>query len=247
LNRIGANLGFEGKYEQAAVMLEQSVLAWQDAGEPLIAAGVSCALADVLSFAGDHARARALLEEALLTFRDSGDTLGGARALSYLGDTARNQGDSEAARRHYEESLNAFRAAGDRAGFARCHVDLALLNCDAAALPAAVSHLREALDIFSDLGQRRGVARTLEGFVRVASHRGHFADALTLAAAADSIRRSVGAHLRPPDQVALHQTVDAARNRLDTASAAASWYAGCRMNLGQAVAYAKDHAAAAPV
>jgi tetratricopeptide (TPR) repeat protein len=247
LNRIGVNLGFEGKYEEATINLEKSVLAWQDAGQPLIAAGVSCALGDVLSLAGEHARARDLLDAALLTFRSSGDALGAARALSYLGDAARNRGDSEAARQHYEESLNGFRAAGDRASLARCHVDMAFLHCDAAALPVALSHLREALHIFADLGQSRGVARALDGFVRVASQQGRFEEALTLGAAADSIRRSAGARLRPHEGTLLHDTLEAARKRVGAASGSAAWQAGSRMNLRQAVEYALHQERDAPV
>jgi tetratricopeptide (TPR) repeat protein len=246
LNRIGVNLGFEGKYEQAAVMLEQSVLAWEDAGEPLIAAGVSCALADVLSVAGEHVRARDLLEAALRNFRSSGDMLGAARALSYLGDAARNRGDSEAARREYEESLSGFRAANDRAGVARCHVDLGFLHCDAAVLPEAVSHLREALHIFTDLAQRRGVARALDGFVRVASLQGRFEQALTLGAAADAIRRSARARLRPREEAAVHDTLARARKHVGSALGADAWQAGCHMNLREAVEYAINLAAHAP-
>jgi tetratricopeptide (TPR) repeat protein len=240
LNRIGANLGLEGKHHEAAVNLQQSVLAWQETGEPLIAAGVSCALAEVVSLAGDPTRASALLDEALSIFKASGDVMGAARALSYMGDAARHRGDSDAAHRHYEESLHAFHAAGDRGGVARSHVDLGVVQCDEGDLPSAASHFRQALLLFEDLGQRRGIARSLDGLASVASHGGSFQHALTLAAAADSIRRSVGVRLRAPDQVAVDETLRRARGHLDSLSADAAWHTGSRMSLRQAV----DHAIA---
>lgn len=131
-----------------------------------------------------------------------------------------------------------FRVLGDSAGLARYHADLGFVQCQAGDLPAAASHYRKALSLLADLGQRRGVARSLDGFASLALHRGNYAHALTLSAAADSIRCSRGARLRARDQATVDETLDSARKHLDAESAAAAWSIGCRMSVREAIDYA---------
>jgi hypothetical protein len=72
---------------------------------------------------------------------------------------------------------------------------------------------------------------------RVASRRDEFEYSLTLASAADSIRRAVGARLREPHQAAVEEAVARARHQLDSGTADAAWHTGRRMSVRQAVNY----------
>ena len=97
-----------------------------------------------------------------------------------------------------------------------------------------------ALTTFLALDHKRGMARVLEGFVYLAQHQQDFGRALTLAGAATAMRDAFGAAPRPSERTSLERVLAPAWQTLDHAAAVATWGAGRRMSLDEAVQYALE-------
>jgi hypothetical protein len=102
----------------------------------------------------------------------------------------------------------------------------------------------EALGIFRDLGNKRGLARVFAGLAYLAACQHDFERAMLLAGATTSLRRSVGARVRPSEQASLEMTLRMATGHREAPSADAAWRAGCHMALKEVIAYAVTHAQA---
>jgi hypothetical protein len=96
------------------------------------------------------------------------------------------------------------------------------------------------MEIFARLGHRRGIARVLEGCACMAVVGGHSARALTLAAAARQLRRTVGAHLSQSEKSSLDRTLAPAWNALSQLEGKVAWTKGSAMSLDDAMRYSLD-------
>jgi tetratricopeptide (TPR) repeat protein len=181
-----------------------------------------------------------LLEEALSLFRELGDAVGVAWSFNHLGDVARDRGDLEEARRLYQEGADALGKLGDRWGMAGSIVDLGSLDCEQKDHATAQSLFEEALRTFLDLGHMRGVAKALEGFACLAAQQQNFEHALTLAGAAAALRHTMRAPARPDERAVLDRVLKPAWQHWDAAASKATWTAGWKMLLEQAIQYALD-------
>jgi tetratricopeptide (TPR) repeat protein len=178
-----------------------------------------------------------LLDEAIVHFEERGDRSGAAWSINQAGDIAREKGDFKSARDFYERALKAFREVGDRWGAARSLADLGSIYCEQRDFEAAEGAYRGALQVFSELGHRRGVARVLEGTACLAAARGQAKRALTLSAAAEHLRRVIGAPLPPAEQSKLEANLSAAWQASGEKDGKAAWADGAAMNLETAVLY----------
>ena len=233
---------FQGNYAAARSWFEQSLRVCRELGDARETAGALSNLADVVNAQGDHTQARSLLEEALSILRELGDWIGVAWSLNHLGDVARDRGDLAEARRLYQEGADTFRRLGERWGMARSSTDLGYLACDQDDSATAHSLFEEALAIFLELGHKRGIAKVLEGFAYLAVHQNNPERALTLVGAASSLRQTIGAPRRRGEQAKLDATLEPAWQQSDSAAAKATWVAGWRMRLEDAIQYAVDRA-----
>jgi hypothetical protein len=128
---------------------------------------------------------------------------------------------------------------------ARSSTDLGYLACDEDNPETAHALFEEAVAIFLELGHKRGIAKALEGFACVAAHQNNRERALKLAGAASSLRQTVGAALRPAERAKLDITLKPAWQS-DSAAANATWMAGWRMRLEDAIRYALDRSQSRP-
>lgn len=237
LNALAVSARDRGEYSTAQSYFERSLACWRLLPDRLAIARCLHNLANVVKVRGDYARARWALGEATEIFESLGDRSGAAWSINQLGDVARDQGDLSAAREFYRRALAAFRETGDRWGAARSLADLGSIDCDQRLFGSAHAEYSEALQTFASLGQRRGVARVLEGHACLALAQGHSSRALTMAAAAAHLRRSIGAFLPQAEQARLDQSLLPAWESLGELKGRNAWETGSAMSLEQAIRY----------
>jgi predicted ATPase/DNA-binding winged helix-turn-helix (wHTH) protein len=237
LNALAVSARDRGDYGSAQHNSERSLVCWRALPDKLSVARCLHNLANVVKVRGDYSRAQAVLREATSIFEELGDTSGAAWSINQQGDIARDECDLATARHYYQRALSAFRKAGDRWGVARSLADLGYVYCEQGDYGAAHGAYREALEIFADLGHRRGIARALEGNACLAMAQGHAARALTLAAAAQHIRRLISAPLTQAEQLKLDQKLVRAKESLSEPAAIEAWEKGASMSLEEAVQF----------
>jgi predicted ATPase/DNA-binding winged helix-turn-helix (wHTH) protein len=237
LNALAVTARDRGDYSSAQQLFERSLAYWRGLADPISTARCLHNLANVLKVLGDYAGAKAALREATSIFEELGDRTGAAWSLNQQGDIAREEGDLVAARDLYQGALADFEQARDRWGTARSLADLGYIHDELGDCGAAQAAYRKALEIFSELGHRRGIARTLEGLACLAISQGQLARALTLAAAADVLRRLISAPLPPAEQLKLEQQLTPARESLSEGDRREAWEQGAAMSLEEAVQY----------
>ena len=121
---------------------------------------------------------------------------------------------------------------------ARSATDLGYLACDQNDSATAHSLFEEALAIFLELKHKRGIAKVLEGFAYLAAHQHDPERALRLVGAASFLRQTIGAPRRQGEDAKLDAALEAAWNNGGSAAARATWAAGWRMRLEDAIQYA---------
>lgn len=237
LNALGVSARDRGDYESARKFFEESLQCWRTASDPLSTARCLHNLANLLKSQGHYGRAQSLLDEAIVHFEQQGDRSGAAWSINQAGDIARERGDFESAREFYERALKAFSEVGDRWGSARSLADLGSIYCEQRNFDAAETAYRGALKLSSELGHRRGVARVLEGTACLAAARGQAKRALTLAGAAQHMRRLIGAPLPQAEQSKIDANLSSAWNAMHERDSKAAWAEGAAMSLESAVLY----------
>jgi hypothetical protein len=121
---------------------------------------------------------------------------------------------------------------------ARSATDLGYLACDQDDFATAHSFFGEALAIFQKLEHKRGIAKVLEGFAYLAVHQNNPERALTLVGAASVLRQIIGAPRRRGEEAKLDAALAAAWKNGGSPAARATWAAGWRMRLEDAIQYA---------
>jgi predicted ATPase len=203
LNALAGGKRFYGEFAEAVALGNETLAVCRELGDaPAIAAALSN-LADALLGLGRTEEAQGLLDQARTIFAALGDNTSVAWCLNHLGDVAAALRDRHLARERYREAAQMFERAGNRWGLARTACDLGHLACGEGDAAGAATHFADALMTFDQLAHRRGVVSALEGFARLAAEQGDLARALTLAGAADALRRTTGAVARLHEKAAL--------------------------------------------
>jgi tetratricopeptide (TPR) repeat protein len=237
LNALAVSARDRGDYASSQHDFERSLAAWRALSDPLSVARCLHNLANVAKVLGDYSRAKAALREATSIFERLGDHSGAAWSINQQGDIAREEGELAVASDLYQRALAAFRAVGDRWGSARSLADLGYIYSEQGDYLAAHAAYREALELFAQLEHRRGIARALEGAACLAVAQAQPARALTLAAAADHMRRLISAPLTQAEQTKLDQKLAPARHKLSDQEAQEAWREGSAMGLEAAIQF----------
>jgi predicted ATPase/DNA-binding winged helix-turn-helix (wHTH) protein len=235
LNALAVIARDRGDVANAYTLFEESLSLWKELGDQKAVARSLSNLANVAKLQGAHNLARALYGECISIFRELGDRTGIAWSLNYQGDVARDQGESVAARTLYEQGLAIFRELGDRWGIAGTVADLGSLAREQQNYPMAHSLYRESIKIFQELEHKRGIARLLECFACSAAAQFDAERSLRLAAAAASLRQSIGVPLTPAEQSKLETALEPARKMLTETAGAMAWSQGGRRPIEQVI------------
>lgn len=184
---------YQGGYEQAQTLFEESLRLYRECGDRR---GGS----DVLSFvcqatelnSGDARQNRAQLEECLCLCRATGNRRGLAAALCQRAKVEQYQGDHGAAQAFLAESLHLYRALGDQEGVATVlfrRGDIALYRGDYA---AARSDWEESLTYWRRSGDRVGLCGMLGHLAYLAARQADYARAEAACAEALDLYRKQG-------------------------------------------------------
>lgn len=167
LYALGVLLWYQGFYQRAREVFEQSVALWRTLRERAGLAYGLTMLGVAADYEGDHDGGRRYLDESLALFRTLEDRWGLALALFHAG-YARAMAGCADARQPLEESLGLFRSTGDPWGTALALYGLGLWAYHQEQFGPAHTHLQQALALQRDVGDNWLVARTLNFLGEVA-------------------------------------------------------------------------------
>jgi len=155
LNGAGVLMGYQGDFEQAMALGEESLVLSRELGDTQGTALSLLWLGATEWLSRDLASSRSLLEEALTLFRGLDDTWGIAISLEKLASVAVEQGEYTRARSFLEESLALYREVGDKSGIASALFVWAwMLLWSEGELERAHSMLEESLALSREVGNK---------------------------------------------------------------------------------------------
>ncbi len=187
---------------------------------------------------GDHEEAQALHQQALTLRQKLGDKWAIANSLINLGNVHLDRGDYGAARSQLEEAVGLLREIGDRQAIANALHSLGSVTRGQGDYSASRDRYRESLTILWELRDTWLLAHLLEDIGGLAATQGQPERALQLAAAAATLRVTIGAPLSTAYQDKLDRMLKPSRQMLGEAVAEKSMAQGRTKTLEQAIEYA---------
>jgi predicted ATPase/DNA-binding CsgD family transcriptional regulator len=200
-------------------------------------------LGTVLWYAGDLDGARPLLEESLEQGRALSLRHETANALQALGWLELAEGRPRRARRSLEEARGELGELGDRWGVARASFGLGFAAAGRGDQTAARRAFGEALRMVRELHDKLVTCGCLGGLAGTASAGGRMERAVTLLAAAERLRDSLGALHSAYVRDGQRRVMETARRALDEATFEAAVERGRDLVVDAAVALALEEAA----
>jgi predicted ATPase/class 3 adenylate cyclase len=185
--------------------------------------------------------AKPMLDEALPLFRKIGDETGVARVLWGIGNAFYFAKEFADARPVLEEAVALNRKLDDRFGLGWSIHTLGLVTFNLGDFQRARALWTEAIRLFAAAGDVPGIVLQLDNLSALARHDGDFRRAARLWGAASAFQESSGTGL---GRMLREEEGRTGREGLDDDEAARMLAEGQAMNLGQAVAYALERAAA---
>lgn len=193
LNRAGMLAWYQGDYEQAGALCEESMRLSRAAGNSQEAAlSLNILGSTAYQPRGDYRRARGLFEEALLLSRQVGDRWGTAFSLHNLGRVLWRQGEYDRASVLLEEGRNLFRELGDKLGIAWALHSLGLVARSAGDYASSTAYHTESLDLFLELGHKAHYAVAMNSLGVLARQQGDYARAVALSEESLNLFRELG-------------------------------------------------------
>lgn len=255
LQRAAALARWQGDFEKAAAMGEESLAMARELGDTLEIANALNALGGVALYQNDYETARARSEEALILYREAGADRDVYKTLGNLGLVATYQGDYKRAEEMLAECVRLQRAIGDNStsrlaltnlGYAvhyqgdwrRAHdILLEILASDVqtdSEKPSARVLAGLAGTILAEVGSGRAVGKRDLQRVETAAR------ILGLAAAH---RERGGGNFDPRVKAEFERNVAMAQERLGEEAFSAAWEEGQGLTLEEALAICSEQAA----
>jgi non-specific serine/threonine protein kinase len=235
LNSAGVLASYQGDYEAAGALHEESLAIFRESGDKAGLAWTLHHLALMASRHGDYTAAKTAYAESLAIFRELGDKQGLAWTLHQLGSVSGSEGDYGTASALHGESLAIQRELGNPVGIARSLNRLGRVAHALGNASSARDLYEEGLRIHGELGDRRGVAESLEGLAAVILSESEVQISARLLGAAHALRETIGSPLPPNEQETYDQRVAQACAVVGRDTFAAAWEAGQSLSWEQAV------------
>jgi tetratricopeptide (TPR) repeat protein len=237
LARLALALAEQGVYTRATALYEECLALHRELGDQEGVGNALLGLGDIARDQGDTAGVAEYCEKTLAMFRALGHTWVGF-SLNNLALAAYLEGDLALAASRAAESEAFFRSLQAEPSLAEVLVTVGRVKGAQGEAAAAQANLAEALALAWEKGPRLVVAAALEELGAQAVRQGHQRHGVTLLAAAATLRRGMGAPVRPADRPAIEAVLAAARTALDVTTFADAWAAGETLPLEQTVAFA---------
>ena len=247
LNTLGGVVQSLGRHDEAGAMYEESLAIRRRLGDD---AGSSVSLGNLGLVERDRGNldaAESMLREAIATRSRLGDRQRVAVVRHNLALVLFDRGDLELARAELEAALATARELGDRLETANALTDLGFVSAAAGDLDRGAACHCEALDLAARIGAKGLVAQSLDGIAGIVAARGRPAEAATLWAASETLRRAARVHLLLADRRRIDREIGAARASLDDRAWDSAWAAGTELSAEAAVQRAAAAVGPVPV
>ncbi len=192
LNSAGMLVAEQGDYGRAALLVEESLLLFQELDDKPGRAIALNIRGIVAKYQGEYERAVSLHEECLRVRREMNDTRGIAVALNNLAAIAQEQGNYKRALELGEESLAIKRELGNKNGVAQSLVNLGDIARKQGDATRASSLAQESLHIFRELEDTRGMALALNNIGEVLHDQGNHVQAAEVLETSLALYRELG-------------------------------------------------------
>jgi predicted ATPase/DNA-binding CsgD family transcriptional regulator len=239
LHFLGQLAHWRGEEDLARAHYEQALAIQRHLDSKLDQVTMLVSLVRLDLVAGDSTAALARSQETLALARAAKFLWGEPSALQVLGRAMHLHGRLGRAQVLLDKSLILFRELGHPQGVANTLTSLAMLALDTGAPSRARDYLVEALSVAEQAGEALLIARLIEELgcmsVRSSPRR-----SVTLAAAATSLRKTVGAstsdpELSPKDRARIDERLQVARRELGEPGFSAAWRAGQELPVEEAI------------
>lgn len=222
-------------YSQQATSLFRQLEDWSSLAGSLATGGTKAMLN------GDLPLAEKYVTESISLSRGLNNKPVSINGLIIYGRIAFLRGDYEQARASLQESIAISQDIGHRVFYLWSRAQLGYIRLRQADLFEARAIFSETLSDFQNDHIEIGVIYTLEGMARLAVVAGNPDQATHLLGWADTARKKVGDHTRPPiEQSDVDRDIAACRLTLGEVAFSNAYQAGRGMTLEQAVAYALE-------
>ncbi|MGB7062844.1 MAG: protein kinase [Candidatus Zixiibacteriota bacterium] len=183
---------WQGDFEPALALGQESLSIWQDVGDALGTAQALNNLGAVTQELGDYAKSRQYHEKSLAFRRQMGDRRAIAVSLHNLGELYLRLGNYAQARAAYEESLPLFREVGHIMGAADSLSSLGVVAENQGELDQARTYHEEALKNRRDRKDPMGTAESLHSLGELAARQGESGQARRYYTQSLAIRQKLG-------------------------------------------------------
>jgi tetratricopeptide (TPR) repeat protein len=233
-----------GQFELAVDLNRDEVSQWAGLGSRWGEATALRHLAVAEQYVGHLDEAERLCQRALAIWIELDDPASIAHVRLTLAAVARLRDDGATATALYDEALTGFRAIGDRRCTASTFKNQAMLAATCGEHARSSELFRRGIALRHDLGDEAGLAECLEGLACSVAARedvpGGMERAVTMIAAATSIRGRTGATAAPAICESFEPVLGAGRATLGEAAYAAAVERGQRLSVPEVVAFALE-------
>jgi len=229
----------KGEIEKARPLLQRSWDLARSTGSAFALTGALSHLGQLAQISKDPKGAKELFAEAVSLARGAGLARVLAIALNGLARACAALGEVTQARSHFDEALSKARPLGNKILLASVLHSLGNLDRDQGRVQAAADSYYEELFLTYEVGSTANIPPCLEALAGLAAVQGREKMAARLFGAAEGIQSSLGARVRPPDEVLRYDSdLAEARKSLGKDDFEAAWAEGAAMPTRQAVSYA---------
>ena len=244
---VGQLAQTQGDYTASADALAASIGLYRTLGDRRSTAAALLAAGFTARVQEDYTAARDLLRESLAESRETGYSFVAAGALHHLGMIAADADhDPGTAEDLLQQSITLYRSLGLTRFIALLQLSLGDVACRQQDYPRAHRLLTQGLTGMSQTGEKLGIHGALDSLARLAADRHRWDHAVTLAAAAERLRRSSGSRSWPVVERRRSQWVRQAQHQLTHHQYSSAWAHGETFTPEQAVAYALNDEDPAP-
>ncbi len=232
---LGVMAYFQGDYDRAAALWEESLALFRELGHTIGIAYSHGNLGLVADAKEDYPQAIASYEQALALFRELDDSTYIGYMLHNLGLIAYFQQDYEHARTLFAESLSLARTLGDENSVALVLGNLGLVAFAEEDYPQALAYQQQALAGWRSVNNKPWLARGVEHFALIAAATGDGMRAARLFGAAAALREAFGTSQQPNDRELNERYIAMARELVGEPVFSGAWEEGRRMSLEEAL------------
>jgi predicted ATPase/DNA-binding winged helix-turn-helix (wHTH) protein len=245
LDASGLLVRLRGDYENAVTRTEQALSLYRELGDDDAIADSLMSLGNTWTSAGFPDRGIGLLEESLVIRRDRGETGRIASLLNNIATVFYLRGNYDQSFALHEESLSLFRLTRQKWGSACCLNNLGRLLTLNGKYGDAHAYLQGCLDLASEACNDFLIHICLESCAALACAKGDHEKALRLLAAVDKWRKATNTLVSLGSD--FETTLATARLRVDEKTFETLWEEGRTMTRDEAISFALEPTASAPI